>query len=181
MDEFRSAALYSNWRPGSPHKPSSSSALSHKASEPSILVSPGPEGPARLAGLWGRGGEDLPPLPPCCPSLLTGMNHVIFAQWQVRWMGRTPRRWSPWQANFKKEWNKNCISRQDRKHFNINLFLCPFGPPPSPLECSEHLQYVLTWPPQGKKYLLHHKDELFFFWPQPCDSLEDNTIYLWPY
>ena len=58
-------ADYSSWRPGRHHNLSSSPALSHSAPEPSMLVSPGPEGPqaSRAVG-EGRGGPPLLPLTP---------------------------------------------------------------------------------------------------------------------
>lgn len=52
---------------------------------------------ARQAELWEGQQKD----PHCAPHSYTGMNHVIFTQWQVRWMGRAPRRWSPWQVFLK--------------------------------------------------------------------------------
>jgi len=56
------------------------------------------------------------------------------------------------------------ILRQDKENLNITFFSA-LWPPPSPLLC-------ISQTPQGQKYLLNHKVQLFF--RQPCTSLEDN-------
>ena len=78
------AALYSNWWLKSP-------VFRHRVSEPSILTSPGPEGPqaSRAAG-EGRGGT-----PTAAPHSCTGRKHELFMQWKVGWCGRAPRRCFP--------------------------------------------------------------------------------------
>lgn len=43
-----------------------------------------------------------------------------------------------------------------------------------------HLRYVLTKAFQWQKYLFNLKDQFFFFWGQPCNSLEDNCSFLNP-
>ena len=58
----------------------SSLILSHKASEPSILESPGPEEPGKQSC---RGGEGKDPL--CCPSLLY-WDEVCDLHPEVGWM-----------------------------------------------------------------------------------------------
>ena len=79
-----------------------------------------------------------------------------------------------WVHLISMKWNSYFKARQEKlKH---KIFLCPFGPPPAPLVCIVHLQYALTRPPPGQKYLLNH-DDLFFFWCQPCNSLGDNITY----
>ena len=59
---IKTSSPLNNWQ--SHLKPSSSLILSHKASEPSILESPGPEEPGKQSSAGGE-RKDL-----CCPSLL---------------------------------------------------------------------------------------------------------------
>jgi len=75
---IKTSSPLNNWQ--SHLKPSSSLILSHKASEPSILESPGPEEPGKQSC---RGGEGKGPL--CCPSLLY-WDEVCDLHPEVGWM-----------------------------------------------------------------------------------------------
>ena len=76
--------------------PSSSPALNHRASEHSLLVSPGKPGKQS----WGEGRGRTPT---AAPQSCAGMKPVIFIQWQVGWRWRAPRRRFPWQENLRKQ------------------------------------------------------------------------------
>ena len=79
------SSLYNNWRPGSHQYCSQSPVPSRKASEPSILVSAGSEGPQASRAVGEGQGR-----PPCCPSLLYWMKHELFTRGPVGWMERAP-------------------------------------------------------------------------------------------
>ena len=94
---------------------------------------------ARQEELWGRGGEDAH----CCPSLLY-WDEVMWSSssgWWDEW-GRLPGG-GPYRGEILRRTKKNSYLRQDEK-FQDKIVLCPFESPPSPLECTVNLQYVLT-------------------------------------
>ena len=82
---LRPAALCSNWWLWRPHK---SPVLNHRASEPIILVSPGPEGPGKQSCGGGEGKD-----PHFCPSFLD-WDEAMCCSPRGRWdgAGGTPRR-----------------------------------------------------------------------------------------
>ena len=54
--------------------------------------------------------------------------------------------------------------RQGKANFNTTFFFPPaLWPPRSPLVGIMRLHYALTRPPQGKEYLLNHKNLFFLF------------------
>ena len=80
---LRSAALFSNWGPGSHPRPSSSFTLSHKALEPSIPVSAGQRAQGSRAVGEGRGGTLT-----AASHSFAGRKQELLTQGQVGWMGR---------------------------------------------------------------------------------------------
>ena len=107
-----------------------------QASKPSIVASLGPEGPGKRSC---GGGEDAH----CCPSLLY-WDEVMWSSssgWWDEW-GRLPGG-GPYRGEILRRTKKNSYLRQDEK-FQDKIVLCPFESPPSPLECTVNLQYVLT-------------------------------------
>ena len=118
---------------GSHPKPSSSPVLSHKASESSIVASPGPEEPGKH-GCGGGEGKDAH----CCPSLLY-WDEVMWSSPSGRWdeWGGLPGG-CPYPGEILRRTKKNSYLRQDEK-FQDKIVLCPFESPPSPLESIVHL------------------------------------------
>ena len=53
--------------------------------------------------------------------------------------------------------------KQDKKNSDIKFFSA--------------LPLCVNQTPQGQKHTLNHKDPVFSFWCQPCNSLEDNILY----
>ena len=115
---IETTALYSNrwlWRPLN----LLSSITKPRAQPPRVTRARG----ARKAELLGRGGERPPS---AAPHSCTGMKRVIFTQRQVGCRGRAPRRPSTSRRN-PKDWNKNCILKQDKKNLKIKIFSVFFG------------------------------------------------------
>ncbi|CAM9718510.1 unnamed protein product [Rangifer tarandus platyrhynchus] len=81
---IKTSSPLNNWRS---HLKPSFLFLSYKVSEPSILESPGPEGPGKQNCGGGEGRT-----PTAAPHSYTGVKHVILTQGQVGWRGRAPRR-----------------------------------------------------------------------------------------
>ena len=130
--------------------------LNHKASSSASWSHQGQGSQTSRAVGEGRGRT-----PSAAPHSCTGMKRVIFTQRQVGWRGKAPRRPSTSRGNPKKDWNKICILKQEKKILKIKIF-CLFRPLPSILVCFVHLYYVLTSPYQGQKYPLKRKVE--FLW-----------------
>ena len=75
---------------------------------------------------------------------------------------------------FTQWWNKysHFKTREELKHF-----VRQFGLPSSSLVWIVRLPYALIRSPQWQEYLLSYKDQIFFFWLQPYNSLENNVHF----